>query len=381
MTTGGRAADGPPARVLLLALDGFPHDALTAERAPVLAGLAATGGRAPDGGIAALPATTYPGFASLLTGCEPARHGVRTTSHRPGAVPGWAGRRRVAVPTLAAAVATAGLEAAAVVGDHHLHRVLRLGNLTRWPAGGEVPEGTARDAHGYPVNAAVREPLLRVAAEPGWRLLFAHLNEVDTLGHDLGPGHPDTVAAQRATDVLAGELLDAVRPSWSRTVVIVVSDHGMEAAAGRPRVLLEPSDPDLAPWIEDLIADGGAAWARVRHGVDPGAAGARLAEVDGVGGWSVAGRRRLLLTARAGRSFASRAGGGIHGGPGTAGTVAIVGGGHPAVAGLAPAIGARPPRLADWAPTIASLLGIALPAVDGADLARGVSSPAGLRLG
>ncbi len=364
------------ARVLLLALDGFPHTAVTAERTPVLQALAAAGGRAPRGGIAALPATTYPGFASLLTGCEPARHRVRTTSHRQGAVPGWAGRRRVAVPTLAASAAAAGLGVAAVLGDHHLHRVLRLGSLTRWPAGGHLPDGTSLDAHGYPTNAAVREPLLEVAAEPGWRFLFAHLNEVDTLGHDLGPEDPATVLAQRATDVVVGEVLEALRAGragragWSRTLVVVVSDHGMEATVAQPRIRLDPTDRRLAPWIEDAIGDGGAAWAHVRSGLDPAAAGARLGELDGVGGWSAEGRRRLLLTAQAGRSFGAREGGGVHGGPGTAATVAIVGGGHPAVAQLARSIASRPPRLADWAPTIASILGVALPGRDGADLLR-----------
>jgi arylsulfatase A-like enzyme len=373
--TPGRASQ-PRARVLLLALDGFPHGAVTAERTPVLHALAAAGGRAPGGGVAALPATTYPGFASLLTGCEPARHRVRTTSHRPGAVPGWAGRRRVAVPTLAATAAAAGLEVAAVLGDHHLHRVLRLGSLTRWPAGGHIPRGTALDAHGYPTNAAVLEPLLEVAAEPGWRLLFAHLNEVDTLGHDLGPEDPATVSAQRATDMVVGEVLEALRAGragragWSRTLVVVVSDHGMEATIARPRIRLDPTDRRLAPWIEDAIGDGGAAWARVRPGLDPAAAGARLGELDGVEGWSVEGTRRLLLTAQTGRSFGRREGGGVHGGPGTAATIAIVGGGHPAVPQLARAIAGRPPRLADWAPTIASILGIALPGSDGVDLLR-----------
>lgn len=360
-------APGARDRVLLLALDGFPYQALSAEQTPVLDALASSGGRAPRGGLADLPATTYPGFASLLTGCRPERHGVRTTNHRFGIVPGWAGRRSVAVPTLVDTAEAAGLGTAAVLGDHHLHRVLRLGSRTRWPRDGRVPWGTARDAHGYPTNAAVRQPLLRVADEPGWRFLFAHLNEVDTVGHVLGPGHPQTIAAYRATDVLVGELLEVLRPGWSRTLVIVVSDHGMEAAERAPGI--DPAaDPLAAGIVDGWIADGGAAWVRIRHDVEPEAAGARLAAIDGVEGWAYAGDRRMLLTARPGRRFGHAPQGGVHGGPNSQGTVAIVGGGHPAAASIGAAIVARPPGLADWAPTIALVLGIPLPGVDGRSL-------------
>jgi hypothetical protein len=58
----------------------------------------------------------------------------------------------------------------------------------------------------------------------------------------------------------------------------------------------------------------------------------------------------------------------IHGGPGTRGTLAIVGGGHPAMPRLAHAIMERPPGLRDWAVTIAGLLGVVMPAADGQDL-------------
>jgi len=60
--------------------------------------------------------------------------------------------------------------------------------------------------------------------------------------------------------------------------------------------------------------------------------------------------------------------GGYHGGPATARTVAVVGGGHPAAGQIDRAIQARPPHLADWAPTIASLLRVELRDVDGRSL-------------
>ena len=322
-------------RVLLLGLDGFPPSGVTPADTPVLWALGESGGRAREGGGADLPSTTYPGFAALLTGRHGSRadrtspwHGVRTTSHDGLAVPGWAGRRSVRGQTLLHVARDAGLWAGAILGDHKLHRVLRLGDLTRWPAGGRVPEGAVTDAHGYPANAAVRGPLLAAAAADDWDVLFVHLNEVDTLGHDLGPEDPRTIAGRRNTDELVGELLEALRPAWTRTTVMVASDHGMDAVADLPAI-------------------------------DRAAAGEAIASLDGVAGWVPHGTRRLLVLARPGRRFAgSHHRGGVHGSPSTARTVAIVGGGHDAVASIARSIALRPPHLADWAPAAAAVLGV-----------------------
>jgi arylsulfatase A-like enzyme len=352
-------------RVLLLGQDGFPPSGVTPADTPVLWALGESGGRAREGGGADLPSTTYPGFAALLTGRHGSRadrtspwHGVRTTSHDGLAVPGWAGRRSVRGQTLLHVARDAGLWAGAILGDHKLHRVLRLGDLTRWPAGGRVPEGAVTDAHGYPANAAVRGPLLAAAAADDWDVLFVHLNEVDTLGHDLGPEDPRTIAGRRNTDELVGELLEALRPAWTRTTVMVASDHGMDAVADLPAI-----DPAAAPGVGGLldgwIGDGGAAWVRVRRGADRAAAGEAIASLDGVAGWVPHGTRRLLVLARPGRRFAgSHHRGGVHGSPSTARTVAIVGGGHGAVASIARSIALRPPHLADWAPAAAAVLGV-----------------------
>jgi hypothetical protein len=334
---------------------------------PALWALAAAGGRAVEGGVADLPSTTYPGFSSLLTGRHGGRtgheagHGVRTTSSDGKAVPGWAGRRSVRVPTLLHAAREAGLEAGAILGDVKLHRVLALGDLTRWPHGGRVPGGTLVDAHGYPANAAVREPLLASAAAGDWRVLFAHLNEVDTLGHDHGPDDPRTLAGRRATDALVGELLEVLRPDWGRTLVIVASDHGMDAVSPLPAI-----DPATHPaaalglgkHLDGWIGDGGAAWVRVRRAAERDAIGTVLARLDGVAGVEPHGERKLLLIAAPGREFArGRQTGGVHGAASTARTLAIVGGGVDAVGVIAESIAARPPHLADWAPAAAAVLG------------------------
>ncbi len=357
------------ARVVLLGIDGCPAEQLSPSLTPRLWAMGADGGLTLSG-RAPLPSSTYPCFATLLTGCLPSRHEVRATARRPGVVPGWAGQPQVAVPTLFDACRAAGLQSAAVQGDHLLHAVLRTeaADVT-WPPGGVPPPGVPLDAHGYPTNAAVRPHLLAAARDPAIDFLFGHLNEGDTLGHDLGPDAAAARASYAEADRIAGELLDALRPAWTRTVVIVLSDHGMEPRTGRAPIDLLNSPPVRA-LVADVLGDGGAALVRPRDGVTPRDAGAALADVPGVAGWGGGDPGPIVAEAQRGWIFATprlplR---GFHGGPATARTFAVVGGGHRAVPALARSMAARPPHLADWAPTIARLLGLEMPGADGRSL-------------
>ena len=357
-------------RVVLLAFDGFPLPAFREASTPTLWRLAHQGGFSPEGGRTGLPSTTYPSFATLLTGAGPNTTGVRTTAQRPGAVPGWAGTTRTAVPTILHAARAAGLRAAAVMGDHRLQHVLRLDDLdAAWPPRAIVPDGTEVDAHGYPTNAAVRPHALEAAADHDLDLLFIHLNETDTLGHDLGPGAPATLQCVRAADEIAAEIVDALAPDWERTLIAVVSDHDMGRRLPYPAI--DPlASRDCAGFVDDWIADGCAAWLRLTAGVDAHMAISRLTALEGVEGWRWRGPDVLLLLAAPGRVFSAPSIPlwGIHGSTATDRTLAIVSGGHPAVADVAAAIAGRPPRLRDWAPTLAGLLEIELPDADGLDL-------------
>jgi len=353
-------------RVVLVAFDGFPLQAIGPELTPNLLRLAESGGRAPEGGRSGLPSTTYPGSISLLTGCSRTVSGVRTTSRKRDAVPGWAGSDVSLVPTILHEAHDAGLPTAAVFGDHRLQRVAHLEDEDwAWPAGGEVPNEIPVDAHGYPVNAAVLPHLLAAADDSEIALVYGHLNETDTLGHDLGPNAPETLDCVRATDRCLRLLMDALEPDWNRTIVIVTSDHDMEARVAADPIDLSPALADGL--ICDWIADASAAFARLAIGVDHDRAIAGLRRLDGIAGWRSYDPDMLLLLAAPGRVFAGQRvhAGGTHGNRSTSRTLAIVGGGHPIASALGKAIDAAPPRLRDWAPTIAAILGVELPAADG----------------
>jgi arylsulfatase A-like enzyme len=364
-------AAGKRPRVILLGLDGFPLRALSPEVTPTLWRLAAAQGRPATHGVSALPSSTYPGFATLLTGCLPARHGVRVTGPRPGAVPGWGGEQTVRGPTLLGACRAAGLRSAAIHGDHLLGGVLRLATAdVKWPPDSVVPSGTPVDAHRYPTNEAVRPHLLAAVAHADLDFVFGHLNEADTLGHELGPDHSATLACVAATDALVAEVLDALREDWPRTLLVITSDHDMEAVSDGPPIRLVDGGP-LDGLARAAIADGGTAIVLPADGVDERAIRSSLAGAAAIAGAEADGTGLVLVYAVAGRVFAGAGlpARGTHGGPGTACTLAIVGGGHPSVRRIAGSVGAGRPHLADWAPTIASVLGLASWRWDGRNLA------------
>src|SRR2546430_9419256 len=142
-------------RVVLLGLDGFPHRAISADLTPRMWDLAERGGRAPSGGTTDLPSSTHPGFCSLLTGCRPSTHGVRTTSWRYERLPAWAGLETPGVPTIFDGCRAAGIRTAAIVADDR--GLLCTGSAhTRWPPGGALPPGNKLEGSGQPLNAARR---------------------------------------------------------------------------------------------------------------------------------------------------------------------------------------------------------------------------------
>jgi hypothetical protein len=356
-------------RVVLLGLDGFPHRAVTAALTPRMWDLAQRGGRAPAGGLTDLPSSTDPGFCSLLTGCKPATHGVRTTAWRFARLPEWAGSETPRVPTIFDACRAAGVRTAAIVADDR--GLLCTGSAdTRWPPDGAIPPGTPLDAHGYPTNAAVRPQLLQALREDANAFVFGHFNESDTAGHDDGPESEAARACYQATDRLVGELLDALAGGWAETVIIIVSDHDMQSRnASAP---INPLDDNVDGWFDLYIPDGGAALVHVVPGVDLTQACGAQQRMAGVESCVAISDSVLMVGAKPGRIFdyAVLPPGGFHGGPLTARTVALVGGGHPAVRQIAGVISAGRPHLADWAPTIAAVLGIDLGQVDGVSLLR-----------
>src|SRR5437667_12881801 len=78
---------------------------------------------------------------------------------------------------------------------------------------------------------------------------------------------------------------------WAETMVVIVSDHDMQARDASPPIdLMANAD---GGW-DLVIPDGGAALVQLRAGADAQEAGAALGRVDGVETWRAGGGAMLV---------------------------------------------------------------------------------------
>jgi hypothetical protein len=357
--------------VLLLILDGLSPRHVRPDVMPTLTALAQEGGWNRGGGVAVMPASTYPNHATFVTGVRPAVHGLWSSKIpepvAPG-TPGGAGSSDplveawtvgAASPTVFDVCARAGRSTAAVLGDHHLVGVMGAGTADlSWPSGGEFGPGVARDALDYADDAATAE---QIAAALGRRpdLMVAQLNGPDTAAHLYGPDSGEALEAYRYTDAAIASVRRALAPCWDDWVVMVVSDHSQEMAGD------EAIDLDEVVRRRGIAArvirDGSAAIVTGEGGRDP----RWLDDVDAVVGVEPLTDDAVVVWGRPGSSFGPQPWGipGIHGSPRTTPQVAVVAGGHGAVAALVEWVEATPPPATAWARVIARLL--ELPVTDG----------------
>lgn len=354
---------GAVTRVVFIVLDGLPTRHVTPEVMPSLWALAGEAGHPPGTARGVMPSATYPNHATFVTGTHPRRHGV---------VANWLFRDGQPVPaesvgvegrTLFDACTDAGRSSAVVVGDQHLIGVMSAARADHhWPPSGALPGDATLDAMGYLADSDL-VPRLADAMDDGHDLLVAQVNGPDTLGHLLGPDADEAIDGYRTLDALVPRLRDALAPSWDETVVIVVSDHTMERIS-QP----EPLDTiELAHEHGMLgLPEGGAAlFAGAEEPV-------WLSAVEGCAGFESLGDELWLAWTEPGWWFAIAGLGldyrGMHGNPSTLEQLALVTGGHPVAASLAEQVAAGSVTALDWAPTIAGVLDLSLPAVDGRDL-------------
>jgi hypothetical protein len=354
-------------KVVLLVLDAQPHRHVSPDVTPVLAGLATAGGRAPSGGRSVLTSATYPNHASFVTGTDAVGHGLYANHVvRDGRV-----RRAYDVgpsaPTLFDACRDAGRTAVAVLGDHHLVPVMGAGAAaSHWPPDGVLPEGRRLDDYGYLHDAETIVPLCEAAAAP-FDLLVSQLNGPDTAAHRHGPDSAAAVAVYAQTDGFVGELVEALRPAWDDTVLLVVSDHDQTTVSGAEPIDLQAAGH--AAGIEaTIVLEGDGA---IVVG-DDRLEGAWLRGVDGLTGMEELAPGLRFVAAEPGRWFAPAGTEvelkGVHGGLATRTQVAVVAGGHPAVSRLASSLARRVPEAPDWAVTVAELLDVDLPTATGRSL-------------
>jgi predicted AlkP superfamily pyrophosphatase or phosphodiesterase len=225
----GRVTD----HVMIISVDGLRPDAIERFGAATIQRLMREGSYAPDAQTI-LPSTTLPSHTSMLTGVDPAAHGVTWNTDETET------RGYVRVPTVFGLARAAGFRTAAFFGKsklNHIHSSATLDYVHAFD--GELlwrrsSERTAR---------MVGRHLQR--AQPN--LLFVHFIEADYAGHLFGwMGRVYGQAVLEADAAVAALLAHAdARFGRGQYTVILTADHG---GHGRTHGTDLPDDTTI-PWI------------------------------------------------------------------------------------------------------------------------------------
>ena len=227
-----------PDLVILVSIDGFSPDYLGKGQTPVLDGLVADGAFGPM--RPSFPSVTFPNHYTLVTGLHPDHHGVvgnRFTDTQLGAFTMaskesgfWDQGEPIWVTAEKAGVRT---------------------STMFWP-GSEVeihgvrPSQWAPFDQGMPGDARVDRLLswMDLPLDQRPKLETLYFDIVDTAGHRNGPDSAETRAAAASVDASMARLIEGLkaRGLYDRTMLVVVSDHGMAATS-----------PDRVVWIDDII--------------------------------------------------------------------------------------------------------------------------------
>jgi len=270
------AEPAPLARhVVLVSIDGLAASYLNDPRAqlPTLRKLAA-GGASAQGMRTSFPSVTWPAHTSLVTGVEPARHGVIGNSvwdRRANRLLTYIGDpeltkdQAIRVPTVYDAAHAAGLTCGSVIwpccnGAASLKWVIpdsnRLDLHARYTTPGLVQElGSAGidisklGAWGWSKEYSTERDVLytRVAnyllEKQGVNLLLVHLITPDGVEHNYGPHTPEAYQAVTESDARVAEIWATLQksPLAGKSTLLVVSDHGFAPYQKliRPNVVLK----------------------------------------------------------------------------------------------------------------------------------------------
>jgi predicted AlkP superfamily pyrophosphatase or phosphodiesterase len=186
--------------VAIISIDGLRPDALSATSTPSILGLAQRGSYTFTAQTI-FPSTTLPGHASMLTGVEPAAHGITFDEDRE--------TFQLQTPTVLALAHAAGKRAVMVVGKPKFRQLAVAGSVDAYV------EATRGD------DDVVNEAIVELPA--GFDLLFVHLPQIDQTGHVSGWMSAEYLVQVQQTDAAVGRLLGQLPAG---TTVILTADHG-----------------------------------------------------------------------------------------------------------------------------------------------------------
>ncbi len=252
------------APVLLISVDGMiPDYYLDADKlalkVPNLRLLMAEGAYA-QGAISVMPTVTFPAHTTMITGVNPNRHGIMTNEvFDPDGLLGGGWHwyyDDIKVPNLFGQAHAAGLKTATVTWPvtagapidlnlpdmypiPNLREAKNMLSLARSPRTEKIltellpaPEALVHMKDDLRAKVAVR------FWEDRPDFMAVHFLELDEAHHRFGPRAPEALAVMEYIDDCIGQLFEALRTTgrWDQTTVVLVSDHGFMATENEVRI-------------------------------------------------------------------------------------------------------------------------------------------------
>jgi predicted AlkP superfamily pyrophosphatase or phosphodiesterase len=404
--------------VILISMDGLPADTLRNPlvHMPTLRRMAAEGATA-EGMRCSFPTVTWPNHTTLVTGVQPARHGVLGNSYldrSTGKVvpllpdPLFDKDEIVKVPTIYDLAHAAGLTTAGIIWPASRNaktldwQVPDCGTKALWDRYAtpswldelrkegiwvDEQEAWVKSGGGVQRDWMYAKATCQVIRVHRPNLVLLHLVEIDHVEHQKGPRTPDAFWAASYEDDRLREILEAVEAAGlrDRTAIFVVSDHGFFGFTKTiyPGIALKKAGIEKV----QVVPQGGAAFVYVSDPADLEPVKATLKGLEGIrtvlepkdyAMWGIVSPKKdprmgdLVIAAKEGYSLSDKPSEvvmeekplqGTHGylpdDPKLYATLVAWG------AGIKP--GARLPVIdsIDVAPTIARLLGLRMENVDG----------------
>lgn len=236
---------GPRPTVILISIDGFRADYLERGVTPVLSQLAAEGATGPM--RPSFPSVTFPNHYTLVTGLHPDHHGIVGNNMIDAELGSFSMRNAAAVTD------RRWWDGGEPIWVTAQNAGLVTGTMF-WPGSeadirGVRPRWWTRFDKEVTGDARVDEVLNWLDQPEGDRPDFSTLyfDIVDSAGHEFGPDAPETNDAVSRVDGYIGRLVEGLRARgiYDRTVLVIVSDHGMaQTSPERVINLADVVDPE-----------------------------------------------------------------------------------------------------------------------------------------
>lgn len=249
LPSGNRHGLPPDRHVILITVDGFrPDFYLDSSWQAVHIRQLMMGGAHAMGVNTVFPSMTYPAHTTIVTGVQPAQHGVYFNNmFEPNGPTGkmyWNTDSSIKVPTIWSAAEKKGMKVAALFWpvsadapvQYNIPDIGSMGETVREryarPAGfvdevkQHVFDGATRIEYGRDVNVGRIAAYVIGKDQP--QLMTIHLFSVDHNEHQQGREGDQVREAVRGADSAVGIIMDAVKKAgiWDQTDIIVTGDHG-----------------------------------------------------------------------------------------------------------------------------------------------------------